>query len=69
MHSPAGVNGMTDEQDIRARKYGEVVYNTLTSVAATVLEYPKGNGTWTLTRCQVDLLISAFFPLSNPLQT
>lgn len=32
---------MTDEQDIRARKYGEVVYNTLSTVAS-VLEYPKG---------------------------
>lgn len=42
MHSPAGVYGMTDEQDIRARKYGEVVYNTLSTVASTVLEYPKG---------------------------
>lgn len=45
-NSPAGVfNGnsvMTDDQDIRVRKYGEVVYNTLTSVAS-VLEYPKGN--------------------------
>lgn len=43
-HSPAGVqNGaMADDQDIRVRKYGEVVYNTLTSVAS-VLEYPKGN--------------------------
>ncbi|XP_055324244.1 zinc finger FYVE domain-containing protein 1-like isoform X2 [Sitodiplosis mosellana] len=35
-----GVNAMTDDQDIRVRKYGEVVYNTLTSVAS-VLEYPK----------------------------
>lgn len=65
MHSPAGVYGMTDEQDIRARKYGEVVYNTLTSVAATVLEYPKGNGTWALTRLQVNLLISTLFSLQT----
>lgn len=45
INSPAGayngVNPMTDDQDIRVRKYGEVVYNTLTSVAS-VLEYPKG---------------------------
>lgn len=44
-HSPAGthngVNLTADEQDIRVRKYGEVVYNTLSSVAS-VLEYPKG---------------------------
>lgn len=32
---------MTDDQDVRVRKYGEVVFNTLTSVAS-VLEYPKG---------------------------
>lgn len=32
---------MTDDQDIRARKYGEAVYNTLSTVAS-VLEYPKG---------------------------
>lgn len=46
INSPAGayngVNAMTDDQDIRVRKYGEVVYNTLSSVAS-VLEYPKGN--------------------------
>lgn len=44
IHSHAGVhNGsMNDDQDIRVRKYGEVVYNTLSSVAS-VLEYPKGN--------------------------
>lgn len=36
-----GSNAMTDDQDIRVRKYGEVVYNTLSSVAS-VLEYPKG---------------------------
>lgn len=41
MNSPAGVYGITDEQDIRARKYGEAVYNTLSTVAS-VLEYPKG---------------------------
>lgn len=44
-HSPAGThNGVyvsSDDQDIRVRKYGEVVYNTLSSVAS-VLEYPKG---------------------------
>lgn len=40
---PAGAhNGdNTDDQDIRVRKYGEVVYNTLSTVAS-VLEYPKG---------------------------
>lgn len=32
---------MTDDQDVRVRKYGEVVFNTLTSVASA-LEYPKG---------------------------
>lgn len=45
-HSPAGVqngvNATADDQDIRVRKYGEVVYNTLSTVAS-VLEYPKGN--------------------------
>lgn len=45
VNSPAGayngINAMTDDQDIRVRKYGEVVYNTLTQVAS-VLEYPKG---------------------------
>ncbi|XP_031637351.1 zinc finger FYVE domain-containing protein 1-like isoform X2 [Contarinia nasturtii] len=34
------INSITDDQDIRVRKYGEVVYNTLSSVAS-VLEYPK----------------------------
>lgn len=46
INSPAGAyngaNSTTDEQDIRVRKYGEVVYNTLSSVAS-VLEYPKGD--------------------------
>lgn len=44
INSPAGAyNGVdpTDDQDIRVRKYGEVVYNTISSVAS-VLEYPKG---------------------------
>jgi len=45
INSPAGayngVNAMTDDQDIRVRKYGEVVYNTLSSVTS-ILEYPKG---------------------------
>lgn len=39
INSSAG--SMTDDQDVRVRKYGEVVFNTLTSVAS-VLEYPKG---------------------------
>lgn len=42
MNSSVGVYRATDEQDIRVRKYGEAVYNTLSSVAS-VLEYPKGN--------------------------
>lgn len=41
MNSSVGVYRATDEQDIRVRKYGEAVYNTLSSVAS-VLEYPKG---------------------------
>lgn len=41
INSSAGVYIGTDDQDIRVRKYGEVVYNTLSSVAS-VLEYPKG---------------------------
>lgn len=44
-HSPAGThngaNVISDDQDIRVRKYGESVYKTLSSVAS-VLEYPKG---------------------------
>lgn len=31
-----------DDQDVRVRKYGEVVYNSISSVAS-FLEYPKGN--------------------------
>lgn len=31
-----------DEQDVRVRRYGEVVLNTLSTVK-TVLEYPKGS--------------------------
>lgn len=42
MNSSVGDYRATDEQDIRVRKYGEVVYSTLSSVAS-VLEYPKGN--------------------------
>lgn len=30
-----------DEQDVRVRRYGEVVLNTLSTVK-NVLEYPKG---------------------------
>lgn len=45
INSPSGafnpVNAMTNDQDVRVRKYGEVVYNTLSSVAS-VLEYPRG---------------------------
>lgn len=39
--SSAGIYASNDDQDIRVRKYGEVVFNTLTSVAS-VFEYPKG---------------------------
>lgn len=40
--SSAGEPLATEEQDVHFRKYGEVVFNTLSSVAS-VLEYPKGN--------------------------
>lgn len=40
-NSSAGSSSRTDDQDVRVRKYGEVVFNTLTSVAS-VFEYPKG---------------------------
>ncbi|XP_037935303.1 zinc finger FYVE domain-containing protein 1-like isoform X2 [Teleopsis dalmanni] len=32
---------LTDETDIRVRKYGESIYNTITSVASVALDYPK----------------------------
>lgn len=33
---------MNDEGDILVRKYGETIYNTITSVAAVAIDYPKG---------------------------
>lgn len=42
INSPAGsIGNAMDEQDVRVRRYGEVVLNTLSTVK-TVLEYPKG---------------------------
>lgn len=33
---------MNDEGDILVRKYGETIYNTISSVAAVAIDYPKG---------------------------
>lgn len=68
-HSPAGThNGinLTSDEDIRVRKYGEVVYNTLSSVAS-VLEYPKGMPTAkpTQIRLTVSLLIQNFISVPD----
>lgn len=39
--SAGGVQLPSEEQDVLARKYGEVILNTFSTVAAA-LEYPKG---------------------------
>ncbi|XP_017853348.1 zinc finger FYVE domain-containing protein 1 isoform X2 [Drosophila busckii] len=36
-----GSRPTNDEGDIRVRKYGETIYNTITSVAAVAIDYPK----------------------------
>ncbi|KAH8387037.1 hypothetical protein KR093_004220, partial [Drosophila rubida] len=36
-----GSKPINDEGDIRVRKYGETIYNTISSVAAVAIEYPK----------------------------
>ncbi|KAH8396102.1 hypothetical protein KR222_003316 [Zaprionus bogoriensis] len=36
-----GSKPMNDEGDILVRKYGESIYNTITSVAAVAIDYPK----------------------------
>lgn len=38
---------MNDEGDILVRKYGETIYNTISSVAAVAIDYPKGKTTTT----------------------
>lgn len=45
-----------DEQDVRVRRYGEVVLNTLSSVK-TVLEYPKGTRSHDPCKCSIQILI------------
>lgn len=40
---------MNDEGDILVRKYGETIYNTISSVAAVAIDYPKGKTTTTTT--------------------
>lgn len=37
-----GSKPMNDEGDILVRKYGETIYNTISSVAAVAIDYPKG---------------------------
>lgn len=60
MNSPVGVYRATDEQDIRVRKYGEAVYNTLSSVAS-VLEYPKGKIFFRISFMQAIVTSNLFF--------
>jgi len=38
----SGILNETDDAEVRARKYGEAVVSTLSTVAS-VLEYPRGN--------------------------
>jgi hypothetical protein len=38
----SGILNETDDTEVRARKYGEAVVSTLSTVAS-VLEYPRGN--------------------------
>lgn len=40
-HNTAGAP-QNDEADILVRKYGETIYNTISSVASVALEFPKG---------------------------
>lgn len=37
-----GSRPTNDEGDILVRKYGETIYNTISSVAAVAIDYPKG---------------------------
>ncbi|TDG42344.1 hypothetical protein AWZ03_011232 [Drosophila navojoa] len=40
-----GSRPTNDEGDILVRKYGETIYNTISSVAAVAIDYPKGKST------------------------
>lgn len=53
---------MNDEGDILVRKYGETIYNTITSVAAVAIDYPKGK------TCGIKLIPSAYHAHSSFLQ-
>lgn len=52
---------MNDEGDILVRKYGETIYNTISSVAAVAIDYPKGKTTTTNTASQSVSCFVIFF--------
>lgn len=55
-----GSKPMNDEGDILVRKYGETIYNTISSVAAVAIDYPKGKTTTTTATQSVSCFVIFF---------